>query len=1054
MRLPILICAAAMCTVACAPRQTTSESPVAPAAGPHVVDDFSSLEGWQAVPAEGVRLSLHQDEGVSGQAMRLDVDVSRGGYAIARRELDLPLPDNYEITFWLRGELPPNTLEFKLVDATGENVWWHVQRDVEWPREWQRVRIRKRQISFAWGPRGGGDPDRVAALELAITAGAGGGSGSVWIDEIVLAPLDPVRPYSGTPVASADASAPGTSPSAAIDGDSLTAWRGDPAASHWLALDFGSEREYGGLIVHWEAERAADYDVEVSSDGANWETLHAVRDARGARDWIPLPETESRWLRLRFATAGHYGIRGLYVQPLEWAATPNDFLRAVAEAAPRGDWPRVLTGEQSYWTVIGMPDGGAEALISEDGALEPQRGGPAIEPFLHSGGRLLSWNDAAISHSLAAGSLPIPSVRWQADGISLEVTALADGDSAAPLLRARYRVTNLDSVARSPTLYLTVRPLQVNPPWQFLGTAGGVAPVHDLEVSTERVRVNGADLLVLSRPPDEAGASAFHTGNVVEWLHRRTVPEQRLVHDPVGHAGAAVGYHLRIPPGESRDVVTIMPMVAVRTETELPVASFDARLAAQTEAWSRELGGFRFEPPAEASDFTDAVRATLAWILINRNGAAIQPGTRSYRRSWIRDGSLTSSALLRLGHSALVRDYIEWYAPFQYENGKVPCCVDHRGADPVPEHDSHGQLIWLIAEYVRFTGDTALASRHWPRVQLAVSYMDSLRRSRMTEPYLTGDSTAYFGLLPQSISHEGYSERPMHSFWDDLFGLRGYKDAAWLAAVLGFERERMQLESERDRFRRQIRSAYLATMEHHGIDWLAGAVELGDFDATSTTVGVSPLNEAHRLPQDALHRTFERYLENFRARRDGSEPWEAYTPYEWRTVGTFVRLGRIAEAHEIAAWFMEHRRPEAWQHWAEVVWRDARAPRFIGDMPHGWVGSDFIRSVLDMVVYEREADSALVVGAGVPLAWATTEPGLLVEGIRTPYGTIDVRAVGSPDSVHVTLGGSVAPPRGGVIVHAPWGCTRADSARDTVVLRELPAQLTFHCGGAAPRGRR
>ncbi|MBK7367766.1 MAG: hypothetical protein IPJ04_07570 [Candidatus Eisenbacteria bacterium] len=106
-------------------------------------------------------------------------------------------------------------------------------------------------------------------------------------------------------------------------------------------------------------------------------------------------------------------------------------------------------------------------------------------------------------------------------------------------------------------------------------------------------------------------------------------------------------------------------------------------------------------------------------MLVNRDGPAIQHGTRSYARSWIRDGSLTSSALLRLGETGAVRDFLRWFAPNQYANGKVPCCVDHRGADPVPEHDSHGELIYLITEFYRYTGDRAFADSLWPHVVAA-----------------------------------------------------------------------------------------------------------------------------------------------------------------------------------------------------------------------------------------------------------------------------------------------------------------------------------------------
>jgi hypothetical protein len=37
--------------------------------------------------------------------------------------------------------------------------------------------------------------------------------------------------------------------------------------------------------------------------------------------------------------------------------------------------------------------------------------------------------------------------------------------------------------------------------------------------------------------------------------------------------------------------------------------------------------------------------------------------------------------------------------------------------------------------------------------------------------------------------------------------------------------------------------------------------------------------------------------------------------------------------------------------------RDPRHARFLGDMPHTWVGTDFVRSVQEMLAYEREPDA-------------------------------------------------------------------------------------------------
>ena len=54
-------------------------------------------------------------------------------------------------------------------------------------------------------------------------------------------------------------------------------------------------------------------------------------------------------------------------------------------------------------------------------------------------------------------------------------------------------------------------------------------------------------------------------------------------------------------------------------------------------------------------------------------------------------------------------EFIRWYAPHQRADGFVPCCVDREGVDWLVEHDSHGELIALIADYYRFTSDRRAA---------------------------------------------------------------------------------------------------------------------------------------------------------------------------------------------------------------------------------------------------------------------------------------------------------------------------------------------------------
>ncbi len=71
----------------------------------------------------------------------------------------------------------------------------------------------------------------------------------------------------------------------------------------------------------------------------------------------------------------------------------------------------------------------------------------------------------------------------------------------------------------------------------------------------------------------------------------------------------------------------------------------------------------------------------------------------------------------------------------------------------------------------------------------------------------------------------------------------------------------------------------------HGIDYVPGCADLGDFDATSTTIAFFPTGAAALLDSTALKNTFERYDKFVRERRAGV-PWEAFTPYEMRAIGT------------------------------------------------------------------------------------------------------------------------------------------------------------------------
>jgi hypothetical protein len=612
----------------------------------------------------------------------------------------------------------------------------------------------------------------------------------------------------------------------------------------------------------------------------------------------------------------------------------------------------------------------------------------------------------------------IPTVEWHMDSLKFSTSVTSDGEANRnSFLTIGYEFENLYNRPADFEFYLLIRPFQVNPYYQFLNLTGGAGRIFTIKEEGGRYPVAGTKEILPQRPYESFGAMGFDEGNLVDLLHNGNFPLHKTAEDKNGLASGVMKYTIHLNSGEHTGFSVIVPFYDGQTDFELPGAEDIPYVPEKSsDYWNAKVDHIRFNLPESADRIVNTYKSNLVYILINRDKAGIQPGSRSYERSWIRDGALTSSALLKSGIADEVRDFIDWYSAHQYENGKVPCVVDFRGPDPVPEHDSHGELIYLIREYFNFTRDTAFLRSKNNHVLKAVDYIESLIAERSTDHFRYGNDSirAYYGLVPESISHEGYSAKPMHSYWDNFFTMKGLKDAAVIQKILGENASYERISRIRDTFRVNLYNSLQLAMKTRKIDYIPGCVELGDFDATSTTIALTPCNERINLPVPQVFNTFDKYFEFFRNRRDGKAEWINYTPYENRLIGSFIMLDQPERAHELIAWFLDDQRPQGWNHWAEVVWKDYRTPRFIGDMPHTWVGSDFINAIRSMFVYENEYDASLVLASALCQDWIDSPLGMSVENLPTYYGDISYYINKSNDAYLFTLKGDIQLPAGGI----------------------------------------
>ncbi|HVV72101.1 MAG TPA: hypothetical protein VHI52_11495, partial [Verrucomicrobiae bacterium] len=560
--------------------------------------------------------------------------------------------------------------------------------------------------------------------------------------------------------------------------------------------------------------------------------------------------------------------------------------------------------------------------------------------------------------------------------------------------------------------------------------------------------------------PAAFGAAAFEQGVISDFLAEGILPPEKDVHDDFGFASAAMRFDLAIPPSTSREVYVAAPFgitTAHKRLRKLAKADGAVLFDEAVNKMRTRVGEVSFRMPSGvAREAALTFHTAAGQILINRDGPALQPGPRRYTRSWIRDGAIMGAALLRIGDFEALPNFIRWYAPFQRKDGFVPCCVDRNGPDWLVEHDSHGQLIYGVMESYRFTGDRTFLQDMWPHAHKAATHIEELCASRLTPEYDIVEKRPCRGLLPESASHEGYLAHPVHSYWDDFWALRGLKDSVTMASLLGYSQDARHFTEVATKLQESLRTSIRMVIADKKLNYVPGSVEWADFDPTATSNAVTLLQGMADLPARELSAMFDTFVHDFRRKHRGEMPWTNYTAYEIRIIGALVHLGKRAEALELLEFFLKDRRPRNWNQWPEISWKNPRSPGHLGDVPHTWIASEYMLVFSSLFAYEREADDALIVGAGLDGKWLRAKGGVSVKCLPTWHGNLDLALHQDPTGVlHVTINGKLRQPNGGFVVRPPGekpihsftvngrSHTPSASAPQEAVIHEFPAEAAI-----------
>ncbi|MEU0560480.1 discoidin domain-containing protein [Dactylosporangium sp. NPDC006015] len=101
----------------------------------------------------------------------------------------------------------------------------------------------------------------------------------------------------GKPATASSVEIPALAAMYAVDGDPGTRWSSLYSDPQWLQVDLGSTKSISRVRLTWEFAYARGYEVQLSNDGTNWDTVYSTGEGDGGVDDLTV-ERSGRYLRI------------------------------------------------------------------------------------------------------------------------------------------------------------------------------------------------------------------------------------------------------------------------------------------------------------------------------------------------------------------------------------------------------------------------------------------------------------------------------------------------------------------------------------------------------------------------------------------------------------------------------------------------------------------------------------------------------------------------------------------------------------------------------------
>ena len=84
----------------------------------------------------------------------------------------------------------------------------------------------------------------------------------------------------------------------AVDGDMTTRWASDRSDPQFIVIDLGEKYTIDRVVIFWEAAFSVHYQLQLSNNGQQWDTVATVTNGDGGNDTLTFTPQLARYVRM------------------------------------------------------------------------------------------------------------------------------------------------------------------------------------------------------------------------------------------------------------------------------------------------------------------------------------------------------------------------------------------------------------------------------------------------------------------------------------------------------------------------------------------------------------------------------------------------------------------------------------------------------------------------------------------------------------------------------------------------------------------------------------